>query len=221
MVEKRRLFLAFASLLHHPKVMCPHTQGPTHFCWPAFVFIRLLPAILSHTHWIIESFRLEKSLKITKSSYQSVFPKPLLLHGLVMTQVQHLAFSLVECHATGSSQLTFPIQIPQQSLPTLKQFSTPAQLVSSADLPRVPSIPFSILLMSVFNTNGHILIPGEQSLSFYICFCIPMFIFTLCNSELNFKVTVFEIPLEDLIISPSKISQHVLGGVQICSTYSI
>jgi len=164
---------------------------------------------------------MEKTLKIIKSSHQSVFPKPLLLHRLVMTQVQHLAFSTVECHATECSLWTWPIQVPQQRLPTLKQFSTSAQLVSSADLLRVHSIPLSIFLINIFNTIGPMLNPGEHSLSFYNCFYILMFPFILCNSELSFKVTVFEIPLEDLILSPSEISQHMLGGVQFCSTYSI
>lgn len=45
-----------------------------------------------------------------------------------MNQVQHLAFSLVECCITGCSPSMQPIQILLQSLPTLKQISGLTQL---------------------------------------------------------------------------------------------
>ncbi|KAK4818866.1 hypothetical protein QYF61_020085 [Mycteria americana] len=60
------------------------------------------------------------------SSHSS--PRPVALHGAVVAQVQNLALSLVESHTIGLSPSIQPIQIPLQSLPTLQQINTPAQL---------------------------------------------------------------------------------------------
>jgi len=46
---------------------------------------------------------------------------------MVVTQVQDLAFGLVEPHTVGLSPLIQPAQIPLQGLPTLKQIDTPTQ----------------------------------------------------------------------------------------------
>jgi len=45
-----------------------------------------------------------------------------------VTEVQDPAFGLVEPHTVGLGPLIQPVQIPLQSLPTLKQIDTPAQL---------------------------------------------------------------------------------------------
>jgi len=50
------------------------------------------------------------------------------LHGAVVTQVQDAGFGLVETHTTGLGPLIQSAQILLQSLPTLKQIDTPAQL---------------------------------------------------------------------------------------------
>ncbi|KAK4826053.1 hypothetical protein QYF61_004168 [Mycteria americana] len=57
-----------------------------------------------------------------QAAFQPLFPKPVALHGVVVTQVQDPALSLVEPLTTGLSPSTQP------SLPTLKQIKTPAQL---------------------------------------------------------------------------------------------
>ncbi|KAK4829031.1 hypothetical protein QYF61_001806 [Mycteria americana] len=46
------------------------------------------------------------------AAFQPLFPQPVALHGAVVTQVQDLAFSLVEPHTTGLSPSVQPIQIP-------------------------------------------------------------------------------------------------------------
>ncbi|KAK4831748.1 hypothetical protein QYF61_018946 [Mycteria americana] len=61
------------------------------------------------------------------AAYQPLFPKPVALHGVVVTQVQDLALGLVEPHTIGLGPSIQPIQIPLQSVSTLKQINTPAQ----------------------------------------------------------------------------------------------
>ena len=63
-----------------------------------------------------------------QAAFQPPFPKPVALCGVVVTQVQDPALSLVEPHTTGLSPLVQPVQIPLQSLPALKQINTPPQL---------------------------------------------------------------------------------------------
>ncbi|KAK4821657.1 hypothetical protein QYF61_026755 [Mycteria americana] len=63
----------------------------------------------------------------TVAAFQPLFPKPVALHGVVVAQVQDLALSLVEPHTIGLGPSIQPVQIPLQSLPTLKQINTPTQ----------------------------------------------------------------------------------------------
>ncbi|KAK4827393.1 hypothetical protein QYF61_017798 [Mycteria americana] len=58
----------------------------------------------------------------------ALYPKPVALHGVAVAQVQDLALSLVEPHTIGLSPSIQPVQAPLQSLPTLQQINTPAQL---------------------------------------------------------------------------------------------
>ncbi|KAK4819271.1 hypothetical protein QYF61_000482 [Mycteria americana] len=75
------------------------------------------PAVDQHTQVL---FRL--------AAFQPLFPKPVALHGVVVTQVQDPALGLVEPHTTGLDPSIQPVQVPLQSLPTLEQINTPAQL---------------------------------------------------------------------------------------------
>ncbi|KAK4830710.1 hypothetical protein QYF61_012970 [Mycteria americana] len=63
-----------------------------------------------------------------RAAFQPLFPKPIAFHGVVVTQVQDPALSLVESHTAGPSPSIQPVQVPLQSLPTLKQINTPTQL---------------------------------------------------------------------------------------------
>ncbi|KAK4824896.1 hypothetical protein QYF61_021136 [Mycteria americana] len=58
------------------------------------------------------------------AAFQPLCPKPVALHGVVVTQVQDLALSLVEPHTIGPSPSIQPVQI----LPPLQQINTPTQL---------------------------------------------------------------------------------------------
>ncbi|KAK4827101.1 hypothetical protein QYF61_014203 [Mycteria americana] len=62
------------------------------------------------------------------AAFQPLFPKPVALHGVVVTQVQDPALGLVEPHTVGPSPSIQPVQVPLQSLPPLKQINTPTQL---------------------------------------------------------------------------------------------
>ncbi|KAK4814102.1 hypothetical protein QYF61_008197 [Mycteria americana] len=62
-----------------------------------------------------------------QAAFQPLFPKPVALHGVVVAQVQDLALGLVKPHTIGLGPCIQPVQIPLQSLPTLKQIDTAAQ----------------------------------------------------------------------------------------------
>ncbi|KAK4827773.1 hypothetical protein QYF61_021518 [Mycteria americana] len=63
-----------------------------------------------------------------RAAFQPLFPKPVALHGVAVAQVQDLALGLVKPHTIGLSPWIQPVQVPLQSLPTLKQINTPTQL---------------------------------------------------------------------------------------------
>ncbi|KAK4815370.1 hypothetical protein QYF61_001358 [Mycteria americana] len=63
-----------------------------------------------------------------QAAFQPLFPKPVALHGVVVTQVHDLALGLVKPHTIDLGPSIQPVQIPLQSLPTLEQIDTPAQL---------------------------------------------------------------------------------------------
>jgi len=54
--------------------------------------------------------------------------KPVVLHGVVVTEAQDPEFGLVEPHTVGLGPSIQSVQTPLQSLPTLKQIDAPAQL---------------------------------------------------------------------------------------------
>ncbi|KAK4810511.1 hypothetical protein QYF61_004291 [Mycteria americana] len=65
---------------------------------------------------------------VFEAAFQPLFPKPVVLHGVAVAQVQDLTLGLVEPHTIGLGPSIQPVQVPLQSLPTLKQINTPTQL---------------------------------------------------------------------------------------------
>ncbi|KAF1468800.1 Arf-GAP with SH3 domain, ANK repeat and PH domain-containing protein 2, partial [Megadyptes antipodes antipodes] len=63
-----------------------------------------------------------------QAAFQPLFPKPVALHGVVVAEVQDPALGLLEPHRVGLGPSIQPVQVPLQSLPTLEQINTPAQL---------------------------------------------------------------------------------------------
>ncbi|KAK4832039.1 hypothetical protein QYF61_020554 [Mycteria americana] len=101
----------------------PHqcqVQGHDHFPTPA-------GHTISHTSQ--DAIGLLGHLSTLLAHIQApLFPKPAALHGVVVTQVQDPALGLAEPHTVGQGPSIQPVQVPLQSLPTLKQINTPAQL---------------------------------------------------------------------------------------------
>ncbi|KAK4813930.1 hypothetical protein QYF61_003000 [Mycteria americana] len=117
----------------------PHqcrVQGHDHFPTPAGHTIsdRSQDAIglLGHLGTLLAHIQLavdhHPQVLFHRAAFQPLFPKPVALHGVVVTQVQDPALGLVEPHRIGPNPWIQPVQIPLQSLPTLKEINTPAQL---------------------------------------------------------------------------------------------
>ncbi|PKU36430.1 hypothetical protein llap_13265 [Limosa lapponica baueri] len=65
---------------------------------------------------------------LCQAAFLPLFPKPVALHGVVVTQVQDPELGLNSPHAIGLGPSIQPVQIPLQSLSTLKQDDTPTQV---------------------------------------------------------------------------------------------
>jgi len=63
-----------------------------------------------------------------RTALQPLLPIPVSFDGIVVTQVQDLAFGLVETHTVGLGSSVQPDQIPLQSLPSLEKVDSPPQL---------------------------------------------------------------------------------------------
>ncbi|KAK4826455.1 hypothetical protein QYF61_009182 [Mycteria americana] len=117
----------------------PHqcrVQGHDHFPSPAghaifdtnqdaIGFLGHLGTPLAHIQAAVNQ---NPQVLLCQAAFQPLFPKPVALHGVVVTQVQDLALGLVEAHTMGLGPSIQPVQIPLQSLPTLQQINTPTQL---------------------------------------------------------------------------------------------
>ncbi|KAK4817635.1 hypothetical protein QYF61_021781 [Mycteria americana] len=108
-------------------------QGDHHFPSPAGHTIPdtsqdaigHLGTLLAHTQLAVNQ---HSQILFHQAAFQPLFPKPVALHGVVVTQVQDLALGFVEPHTIDLSPLIQPVQVPLQSLPTPKQINTPTQL---------------------------------------------------------------------------------------------
>ncbi|KAK4814248.1 hypothetical protein QYF61_012744, partial [Mycteria americana] len=117
----------------------PHqcrVQGHDHFPSPAghtipdtsqdaIGFLGHLGTLLAHIQAAVNQ---HSQVLLCWAAFQPLFPEPVVLHGVAVAQVQALALGLVEAHTIGPSPSIQPVQVPLQSLPTLKQINTPAQL---------------------------------------------------------------------------------------------
>ncbi|KAK4821661.1 hypothetical protein QYF61_027129 [Mycteria americana] len=114
---------------------CP-VQGDNHFSSPAghAIFDTSQDAIgfLGHLGTLLARIQAavnqHPQVLLCQAAFQPLFPRPVALHGVAVAQVQDLALGLVEPHTIDLGPSIQPVQIPLQSLPTLKQINTPAQL---------------------------------------------------------------------------------------------
>jgi len=84
-----------------------------------------LGTLLAHVQLAVDQ---HPKVLFHQAAFQPLLPKPVALHGVGATQGQDPAFGLVEPHTVGLGPSIQSVQIPLQSLPTLKQIDTPAQL---------------------------------------------------------------------------------------------
>ncbi|KAK4826774.1 hypothetical protein QYF61_011401 [Mycteria americana] len=116
----------------------PHqcrVQGHNHFPSPAghaifdtsqdaIGFLGCLGTLLAHIQAAVK----HPQVLLCQAAFQPLFPKPVALHGVAVAQVQDLALGLVKPHTVDLGPSIQPVQVPLQSLPTLKQINTPTQL---------------------------------------------------------------------------------------------
>ncbi|KAK4810530.1 LOW QUALITY PROTEIN: hypothetical protein QYF61_004493 [Mycteria americana] len=115
----------------------PHqcrVQGHDHFPSPAghaifdtsqdaIGFLGHLGTLLAHIQAAVNQ---HSQVLFCLAAFQPLFPKPVALHGVAVAQ--DLALGLVEPHTIDLGPSNQPVQVPLQSLPTLKQINTPTQL---------------------------------------------------------------------------------------------
>ncbi|KAK4832110.1 hypothetical protein QYF61_020737 [Mycteria americana] len=111
-------------------------QGHDHFPSPAghaisdtsqdaIGFLGRLGTLLAHIQAAVNQ---HSQVLLCRAAFQPLFPKPVALHGVAVTQVQDLALGLVKPHTIDLGPSIQPVQVPLRSLPTLKQINTPTQL---------------------------------------------------------------------------------------------
>ncbi|KAK4810950.1 hypothetical protein QYF61_013358 [Mycteria americana] len=117
----------------------PHqcrVQGHNHFPSPAghtifdtsqdaIGFLGHLGTLLAHIQAAVNQ---HPQVLLCQAAFQTLFPRPVALHGVAVSQVQDRALGLVKPHTIDLGPLIQPVQVPLQSLPTLKQINTPTQL---------------------------------------------------------------------------------------------
>ncbi|KAK4825851.1 hypothetical protein QYF61_003102 [Mycteria americana] len=144
----------------------PHrcrVQGHDHFPSPAghaisntsqdaIGFLGRLGTLLAHIQPAVNQ---HPQVLFCWAAFQPLFPKPVALHGIVVTQVQDPVLSLVESHTIGLGPSIQPVQVPLQSLPTLKQINTPAQLGVICKLTEGALDPFIQIIDKDVKQNWH------------------------------------------------------------------
>ncbi|KAK4822320.1 hypothetical protein QYF61_013019 [Mycteria americana] len=101
-------------------------RGPTqHSSQDAIGLLGHLSTLLAHIQVAVDQ---HPQVLLCWAAFQPLFPKPVALHGVAVTQVRDPALSLVEPHTTDLSPSIQPVQVPLQSLPALQQINTPTQL---------------------------------------------------------------------------------------------
>ncbi|KAK4810817.1 hypothetical protein QYF61_008789 [Mycteria americana] len=137
-------------------------QGHDHFPSPAghtipdtsqdaIGFLGHLGTLLAHIQPAVNQ---HLQVLLCRAAFQPLFPKPVALHGVVVTKVQDLALGLVESHTIASAhRSSLSRSLCRDFLPSSRS-TLPHNLVSSANLLRVHSIPLSRSLIKILNRTG-------------------------------------------------------------------
>ncbi|KAK4830413.1 hypothetical protein QYF61_010944 [Mycteria americana] len=114
-------------------------------------FLGYLGTLLAHIQLAVDQ---QPQVLFRQAAFQPLFPKPVALHGVVVTQVQDPTLRLVEPHTIGLGPLIQSVQIPLQSLPTLKQVNTPAHFGVICKLTEGALDPFIQIIEKILNRTG-------------------------------------------------------------------
>ncbi|KAK4818988.1 hypothetical protein QYF61_022819 [Mycteria americana] len=129
---------------------CPSPAGHTIFdtSQDAIGFLGHLGTLLAHIQVAVDQ---HPQVLLCLAAFQPLFPKPVVLHGVAMTQVQDLALGLVEPHTIDLGPSIQPVHIPLQRLPTLPtlQLGVVCKLTEGALNPLR-----SRSLIKIFNRTG-------------------------------------------------------------------
>ncbi|KAK4818569.1 hypothetical protein QYF61_014705 [Mycteria americana] len=91
----------------------------------AIGFLGHLGTLLAHIQAAVDQ---HPQVLLCQAAFQPLFPTPVALHGVAVAQVQDPTLGLVEPHTIDLGPWIQPVQVPLQSLPTLQQINTAAQL---------------------------------------------------------------------------------------------
>ncbi|KAK4829474.1 hypothetical protein QYF61_004764 [Mycteria americana] len=136
-------------------------EGHDHFPTPAghtisdtiqdaIGFLGHLGTLLAHIQVAVNQ---HPQVLFCLAAFQPLFPKPVALHGVAVAQVQDLSLVLAESHTIDLGPSIQPVQVPLQSLPTLKQINTPAQLGVICKLTEGALNPFVQIIDKVIKQN--------------------------------------------------------------------
>ena len=110
-----------------------------------------LGTLVAHVHMSINQY---PQVHFLYTVFQPFCPKPVALAGVVEAKVQDATLGLVGLHPIGHSPAIQPVQIPLKGLPTPRQIDASCNLVSSANLPKVHSMPSSRSSVKILNGTG-------------------------------------------------------------------
>ena len=153
--------------------MWPHhcqVQGDNHFPGPAghtvsdtsqdaSGLLGHLGTLLAHVQPAVNQ---HPQVLSHQAAFQPLCPKPVVLCGVGVTEVQGLALSLVESHTIGLGSAVKPAQIPLKCLPAFKQINTLPQLGVACKLIEGAFDPLIQIIDKDIKTGlSPILSPGE------------------------------------------------------------
>ncbi|KAK4820465.1 LOW QUALITY PROTEIN: hypothetical protein QYF61_027747 [Mycteria americana] len=146
-----------------------------------------------------------------QAAFQPLFPKPVALHGVVVTQVQDPALSLVEPHTVGLGPSIQPVQVPLQSLPLLKQINTPTQLGVVCKLAEGALDPFVQIIDKDIKQNW----PQHRALGNTTCDRPPTGVNSVHHNSLGLAIQPVLYPAKNMLIqamSSQFLQENALGN---------
>ncbi|KAK4811654.1 hypothetical protein QYF61_022747 [Mycteria americana] len=223
------------SLVRGPKLntafeVRPHqcqVQGDDHFPSPAghaifdtsqdtIGFLGHLGTLLAHIQAAVNQ---HPQVLLCLAAFQPLFPKPVALHGVAVAQVQDLALGLVKPHTVDLSPSIQPVQVPLQSLPTLKQINTPTQLGVICKLTEGALDPFVQIIDKDIKQNW----PQHRALGNTACDQLPTGVNSIHHHSLGPAVQPVLYPakstpvqaMSSQFLQENAVGKHVKGFIEV------